>query len=80
MGKWRKPVQWGKDTPALTGFSGSSAVPGSIWFWPAAWTKHLRLHCLPSFALRYFVPRVCPRTICASSATPNATSAAPGAT
>ncbi|MES2959145.1 MAG: glycosyl transferase [Pseudomonadota bacterium] len=30
------------------------AVPGGIKFWPEAWTKHFRLHCLPKFPLRYF--------------------------
>ena len=34
----------------------TGAVPGGIWFWPEAWTRHFRLHCLPSFPLRYFIP------------------------
>lgn len=32
------------------------AVTGGVKFWPGAWTKHFRLHCLPLFPLRYFVP------------------------
>ena len=30
------------------------AVPGGIRFWPEAWTRHFRLHCLAKFPLRYF--------------------------
>ncbi len=32
----------------------TEAVPGGIKFWPDAWTRHFRLHCLPAFPLRYF--------------------------
>lgn len=32
------------------------AVTGGVKFWPEAWTRHFRLHCLPPFPLRYFVP------------------------
>lgn len=32
------------------------AVTGGVKFWPEPWTKHFRLHCLPPFPLRYFVP------------------------
>jgi hypothetical protein len=32
------------------------AVKGGIKFWPEGWTRHFRLHCLPKFPLRYFVP------------------------
>ena len=31
------------------------AVNGGVKFWPEAWTKHFRLHCLPPFPLRYFM-------------------------
>lgn len=34
----------------------TAAVKGGVKFWPAAWTRHFRLHCLPPFPLRYFVP------------------------
>jgi hypothetical protein len=30
------------------------AVTGGVKFWPEAWTRHFRLHCLPPFPLRYF--------------------------
>jgi hypothetical protein len=32
----------------------TNAVQGGIKFWPEAWTRHFRLHCLPPFPLRYF--------------------------
>ncbi len=32
------------------------AVRGGVKFWPEAWTRHFRLHCLPSFPMCYFVP------------------------
>jgi hypothetical protein len=38
----------------------TEAVPGGIKLWPEDWTKHFRLHCLPSFPLRYFVPAKLP--------------------
>jgi hypothetical protein len=31
------------------------AVKGGVKFWPEAWTRHFRLHCLPKFPLRYLV-------------------------
>lgn len=31
------------------------SIPGGIKFWPEAWTRHFRLHCLPPFPLRYFM-------------------------
>ncbi len=31
------------------------AVTGGVKFWPEAWTKHFRLHCMPPFPLCYFV-------------------------
>lgn len=34
----------------------TAAVNDGVHFWPEAWTRHFRLHCLPSFPLRYFVP------------------------
>lgn len=33
----------------------TAAVKGGVKFWPEAWTRHFRLHCLPAFPLRYFV-------------------------
>jgi hypothetical protein len=30
------------------------AVEGGVKFWPDAWTRHFRLHCLPTFPLRCF--------------------------
>lgn len=30
------------------------AVEGGVKFWPDAWTRHFRLHCLPAFPVRYF--------------------------
>lgn len=38
----------------------TASVPGGIKLWPEAWTKHFRLHCLPPFPLRYFVPAKLP--------------------
>lgn len=38
----------------------TEAVPGGIKFWPEAWTRHFRLHCLPPFPLRYFMPAKLP--------------------
>lgn len=32
----------------------TAAVKGGVKFWPEAWTRHFRLHCLPPFPLRYF--------------------------
>lgn len=32
----------------------TAAVKGGIKFWPEAWTRHFRLHCLPAFPLRYW--------------------------
>ncbi len=37
------------------------AVKGGIKFWPETWTKHFRLHCLPEFPMRYFVPARLPK-------------------
>jgi hypothetical protein len=34
----------------------TAAVKGGVKFWPEDWTRHFRLHCLPAFPLRYFVP------------------------
>ncbi len=34
----------------------TAAVTGGVKFWPEDWTRHFRLHCLPKFPLRYFVP------------------------
>ncbi|MDN3919034.1 glycosyl transferase [Roseateles violae] len=39
----------------------TEAVPGGIKFWPEAWTRHFRLHCLPPFPLRYFMPARLPQ-------------------
>jgi hypothetical protein len=36
------------------------AVEDGVKFWPEAWTKHFRIHCLPSFPLRLFVPAKLP--------------------
>lgn len=33
----------------------TKSIPGGIKFWPEAWTRHFRLHCLPPFPLRYFM-------------------------
>ncbi len=33
----------------------TASVKGGIKFWPEAWTRHFRLHCLPPFPLRYFM-------------------------
>jgi hypothetical protein len=33
----------------------TASVTGGIKFWPEAWTRHFRLHCLPPFPLRYFM-------------------------
>lgn len=37
------------------------AVKGGIKLWPEGWTLHFRLHCLPKFPLRYFVPARLPK-------------------
>ena len=37
------------------------AVKGGIKFWPEPWTKHFRLHCLPQFPIRLFVPARLPK-------------------
>lgn len=31
----------------------TAAVTGGVKFWPEAWTKHFRLHCMPPFPLCY---------------------------
>jgi hypothetical protein len=33
----------------------TAAVKAGVKFWPEAWTRHFRLHCLPKFPLRYFM-------------------------
>lgn len=38
----------------------TAAVKGGVKFWPDAWTRHFRLHCLPPFPLRYFMTARCP--------------------
>jgi hypothetical protein len=38
----------------------TASVQGGVQFWPEGWTKHFRLHCLPPFPLRYFVPAKLP--------------------
>jgi hypothetical protein len=38
------------------------AVKGGIKFWPEPWTKHFRLHCLPQFPIRLFVPARLPKS------------------
>jgi len=37
------------------------SAPGGIKLWPASWTRHFRLHCLPPFPLRYFMQAKLPR-------------------
>jgi hypothetical protein len=32
----------------------TAAVKGGVKFWPEAWTRHFRLHCMPPFPLCYF--------------------------
>jgi hypothetical protein len=39
----------------------TAAVKGGIKFWPEAWTRHFRLHCLPPFPLRYFMQAWLPK-------------------
>lgn len=39
----------------------TESVPGGIKFWPHLWTRHFRLHCLPPFPLRYFMPARLPK-------------------
>ena len=39
----------------------TASVKGGIKFWPEPWTRHFRLHCLPAWPLRYFVPARLPR-------------------
>ena len=39
----------------------TSSVTGGIKFWPEHWTRHFRLHCLPIFPIRYFVPAKFPQ-------------------
>jgi hypothetical protein len=39
----------------------TARVKGGVKFWPEAWTRHFRLHCLPKFPLRYFAPARLPR-------------------
>lgn len=36
-------------------------IKTGITFWPKGWTCHFRLHCLPPFPLRYFVPPRLPK-------------------
>jgi hypothetical protein len=36
------------------------AVTGGVKFWPESWTRHFRLHCLPPFPVRYFLPAKLP--------------------
>jgi hypothetical protein len=40
----------------------TESIPGGVKFWPRAWTRHFRLHCLPIFPLRYFVPARLPKS------------------
>ena len=40
----------------------TESVPGGIRFWPEDWTRHFRLHCLPSFPMRYFKPARLPES------------------
>ena len=37
------------------------SVTGGIRFWPEAWTRHFRLHCLRGVFLRYFLPARLPQ-------------------
>jgi hypothetical protein len=39
----------------------TSSVTGGIKFWPENWTRHFRLHCLPTLPFRYFIPASFPR-------------------
>lgn len=39
----------------------TASVTGGVKFWPEAWTRHFRLHCLPAFPWRYFVAARLPR-------------------
>lgn len=39
----------------------TASVPGGIKLWPEGWTRHFRLHCMPPFPLRYFIPARLPR-------------------
>jgi hypothetical protein len=39
----------------------TASIPGGVKFWPRAWTRHFRLHCLPPFPLRYFMAARLPR-------------------
>ncbi len=39
----------------------TASAKGGIRFWPWRWTRHFRLHCLPRFPLRYFVPPRLPK-------------------
>lgn len=34
----------------------TAMVTGGVKFWPETWTRHFRLHCLPPFPMRYWVP------------------------
>ncbi len=34
----------------------TAMAPGGLKFWPSAWTRHFRLHCLPPWPLRYVQP------------------------
>ena len=38
----------------------TAAVKAGVKFWPEAWTRHFRLHCLPKFPLRYFMAATLP--------------------
>jgi hypothetical protein len=39
----------------------TATVTGGVKFWPEAWTRHFRLHCMPTFPLNYFVTARLPR-------------------
>lgn len=39
----------------------TNSAKGGIKLWPWRWTRHFRLHCLPPFPLRYFVPPRLPK-------------------
>ncbi len=39
----------------------TKSVTGGIKFWPEDWTLHFRLHCLPGFPLRYWLPAPYPQ-------------------
>ncbi|MBT3461157.1 MAG: glycosyl transferase [Gammaproteobacteria bacterium] len=39
----------------------TKSVRGGVRFWPNAWVKHYRVHCLPGYIGRYFRPAVLPK-------------------